>query len=126
MRRRILREHAKDHARLFYVKSVMDTADGSIREKVKWAAARERAWRAAVTCVFHRGRSWVIQRGDLPSRANVLSTMCRRKKARFNEAGLIPLLLDESQGDGLIVSSRRSKSNQQCLLNLCPLQSEDS
>src|ERR1700712_3414593 len=41
-----------------------------------------------------------------------------RKKARFMEAGLIPLLLDESQGDGLIVSGACPDSNQQCLLNL--------
>jgi hypothetical protein len=58
-------------------------------------------------------------------RRTVQHAICRReetrtrKKARFDEAGLIPLLLDESQGDGLIVSSRRSGSNQRFSLNLC-------
>jgi hypothetical protein len=58
-------------------------------------------------------------------RRTVQHAICRReetrtrKKARFDEAGLIPLLLDESQGDGLIVSSGRSGSNQRCLLILC-------
>jgi hypothetical protein len=53
---------------------------------------------------------------DCERRGTALLKTCGRKKARFDEAGLIPLLLDESQGDGLIVSPRRSNpTNNVCL-----------
>jgi hypothetical protein len=115
VQRRISRVYSKDHAGSFYGKSATDTADGSIGEKVE----RATRWLLVpfLAAFLAAGVGWF--NADLPARGTALLKTCGRKKARFDEAGLIPLLLDESQGDGLIVSPRGPNPNQQCLLNLC-------
>jgi hypothetical protein len=115
VQRRISRVYSKDHAGSFYGKSATDTADGSIGEKVERASRRLLV--PFLVPLLAAGIGWF--NADLRVQGTALLKMCGRKKARFVEAGLIPLLLDESQGDGLIVSPRRSNPNQQCLLNLC-------
>jgi len=57
--RRISRECAEDHARLFYGKSGTDTADGSICEKAEQAWV---CWARIGAGVFSRGKRRTVQR----------------------------------------------------------------